>query len=56
MGDTNKILRAIINGQSAMKQELLSKISEVHKEVKDLKRETVKGFEKVNSRVDNIGL
>lgn len=56
MDDTKKMLRAIINGQSAMKSELLGKIESVHKEVQDLRDETTSGFKKLTERVDKIGL
>ena len=56
MDNTQKMLRTIINGQSAMKSELLVKIDGVHKEVQELKEETKLGFKEVNKRIDKIGL
>ena len=48
MDDVKKMLRTIVNGQSAMKQELLSKIDSLDKKVE-------KGFTGVNKRLDTIG-
>lgn len=62
MNDVQKMFRTIVNGQSAMKSELLGeikkldkKIDGVHKEVQDLRVETKEGFKKVNERIDKIG-
>ena len=62
MDDTKKMLRAIINGQSVMKQELLSEIGKVNIKVDGLEDEMKKGFnnmekqlEAVNARIDKIG-
>lgn len=55
MDDTKKMLRAIINGQSAMKQELLTEIKKVKTDVVEHRQETKMGFEKVNSRIDKLG-
>ena len=48
MDDVKKMFRTIVNGQSAMKQELLSKIDSLDKKVE-------KGFTGVNKRLDTIG-
>ena len=67
MDDTKKMLRAIINGQSAMKSELLGEIQNVEKKLSaeignlktdlgGLRRETKEGFEKLTRRIDKIGL
>jgi hypothetical protein len=67
MDDTKKMLQAIINGQSAMKSELLgeiqklekkvdTEIGELKKDIGSLRNETKEGFEKLTERVDNIGL
>jgi len=67
MDDTKKMLRAIINGQSAMKSDLLGEIQKVEKKLSteignlktdlgSLRRETKEGFEKLTKRVDQIGL
>lgn len=50
------MLRAIINGQSALKQELLSKIGVVHNEVKMLDKKIDKVEENLTGRIDKIGL
>ena len=42
-----KMLQAIINGQSALKEELLSKINELDKK-------TTEGFKDVNNRMDDL--
>lgn len=62
MDDTKKMFRAVINGQSAMKQELLTEIKkvrgevgEVHSELGEFKQEASEEFKKVNSRLDKIG-
>jgi chromosome segregation ATPase len=61
--DTHKMLRAIINGQSVMKSELLGEIRKVDKKVDHLENEMNKGFSNVDKklteltkRVDKIGL
>ena len=60
MDDIKKMLRAIINGQSAMKSELLGEIQKVDKklssDIGSLRKETKEGFEKLTERVDKIGL
>lgn len=57
-----KLVTGVVNGQSAMKSELLIKIDNVHKEVikvhselTEFKKETKGGFEKINDRADKIG-
>lgn len=54
--NTDRMLRAIINGQSAMKSELLGEIHKVDKKVDDIKTEMNNGFKKVSDRIDKIGL
>jgi hypothetical protein len=67
MDDPKEMLRAIINGQSAMKSELLGEIQKVEKKLSteignlktdlgSLRRETKEGFEKLTRRIDKIGL
>ena len=60
MDDTKKMLQAIINGQSAMKSELLGEIQKLDKKfdtkIETLRNETREGFEKLTERVDRIGL
>lgn len=59
MDDTHKMLQAIINGQSALKQELVSKIDKVDKKVDKLggrlegKIDSVE--KKLTDRLDKIG-
>lgn len=55
MEEVKKMIRAIINGQSAMKQELLVKIDKVDKKVGGLSDEMKAGFKKANKRLDKIG-
>jgi chromosome segregation ATPase len=63
MDDTQKMLRAIINGQSAMKSELLTKIESVDnkvdsldKKVNDLDKKIDKVEKNLTGRIDKIGL
>jgi hypothetical protein len=60
MDDTKKMLQTIINGQSAMKSELLGEIQKLDKKfdlrIDTLTKETKDGFEKLTERVDKIGL
>lgn len=62
MDETKKMLQAVINGQSALKEELLNKIQDVNLKVEKvnskvdgLQKEMREGFEKVNTRLDTIG-
>ena len=66
MDDVQKLFRIIVNGQSALKGELLIKLSGVEKkveehikklrsEVVELRKETKDGFVKVNKRLDLQG-
>ena len=60
MDDTKKMFQTIINGQSAMKSELLGEIQKIEKklssDIGNLRKETKEGFEKLTERVDKIGL
>ena len=67
MDETKKMLQTIINGQSALKSELLNKIEKLDTKVDNLeqkltsdidslRKETKEGFEKLTERVDKIGL
>jgi hypothetical protein len=63
MDDTNKMLRVIINGQSAMKSELLAKVDGVDKRVSGLSDrmdnldKKIDGVEeRLTKRIDKIGL
>ena len=62
MDDIKRMFRTIVNGQSAVKQELLSEIKKVDNRVGSLDSkldklgiEMNKGFNKVNNRLDKIG-
>lgn len=59
MNETQKMLRAIINGQSVLKQELSSKIDKVDKKVDALGERLdgkIDGIEKnLTERLDKIG-
>ena len=60
MDDTNKMLRAIINGQSAMKSELITRIDKVDKNLSgriDSLDKKIDGVEKrLTVRIDKIGI
>lgn len=59
MDDTKKMLRAIINGQTAMKEELLVRMDKLDNRltgrVDSLEEKVDKGFKKVNERIDKLG-
>lgn len=59
MDDTKKMLRTIINGQSSMKAELITKIDNLDKKlstrIDSLETKMNQGFAEVNKRVDKIG-
>lgn len=58
--DTNKMLRAIINGQSSMKSELITKIDKLDKKLTDridnLDKKIDGVEERLTKRIDIIGL
>lgn len=56
MDDIRKMLRAVINGQSVLKQELLREIKKVDKKVDRLELKVKIGFKKVNERLDKLGM
>ena len=56
MDEVNKMFRTIVNGQSAMKQELLSKIDSVDKKVEGLDKKIDGVEERLTKRIDTIGL
>ena len=56
MDQVQKMLRAIINGQSAMKSELLAEIKKVRDELNEFRQETKYELKKTNKRIDTIGL
>lgn len=57
--NTDEMLHVIINGQSAMKSELLKKIGDLDEKlggrIDSLESKVDDGFKKVNERLDNIG-
>lgn len=55
MNDTQKMLQAIINGQSTLKQELLSKIDKVDKKVDGLDVKLDKVEKNLTERIDKLG-
>ncbi|OGM21637.1 hypothetical protein A2955_02315 [Candidatus Woesebacteria bacterium RIFCSPLOWO2_01_FULL_37_19] len=59
MDEVKKILRAVINGQSALKQGLLAEIKKLRVEFTSkhdsLQKEMRDGFRKVNDRLDKQG-
>ena len=60
MDDTKKMFKAIINGQSVMKSELLARIDSLDKKltnrVDNLENKMNEEFKKLTKRVDMIGL
>ena len=63
MDEIKKMLRAVVNGQSALKQELLGEIRKVDgkvdnldNKVENLRSEMKQGFKDLTARVDKIGL
>jgi predicted nuclease with TOPRIM domain len=59
MNDINKMLKTIINGQSALKEELLRRIdktvAKLSRRINGLEKKTESGFKEVNERLDKIG-
>ena len=59
MDDVKKLFQKIVNGQSAMKQELLKEIRKVDKKLSgrmdSLEKKTEEGFKNVNKKLDTIG-
>lgn len=56
MNDTQKMLQAIINGQSAIKQELSGKIDKVDKKVDGLGEKLDKAEKNLTKRIDKLGM
>lgn len=56
MDDTQKMFRAIINGQSALKQELLVEIRKVDEKVDKVSQDLVGLEKRLTKRIDKIGL
>ena len=55
MNDTQKMLQAIINGQSAIKQELSGKIDKLDLKVDKLDEKLDEVEENLTSRIDKLG-
>jgi hypothetical protein len=59
MDDTKKMLRAIINGQSALRDDLIREIRKgdesLSRRIDSLENEIRNGFQKVNKRIDRLG-
>ena len=55
MDEIQKMFRVLINGQSALKQELLGEINKLRKDLGNLKKEMHDEFKKVHKRIDRIG-
>ena len=55
MNDTQKMLQAIINGQSAIKQELSGKIDKVDQKVDKLDEKLDKVEKNLTGRIDKLG-
>ena len=55
MDETKKMLQAVINGQSSLKEELIQRIEKIDLKVDNLQEEMRNGFKKVNARIDRIG-
>ena len=55
MNDTKKMLQAIINGQSAIKQELSGKIDKVDQKVDRLSEKLDKVEKNLTGRIDKLG-
>lgn len=54
MDDTKKMLRAIINGQSVLKGELVGRIDKLEQKMDKKFEEVDKRFEKVDKRFDSL--
>lgn len=55
MNDTQKMLQAIINGQSAIKQELSGKIDRIDQKVDRLDEKLDKVEKNLTGRIDKLG-
>lgn len=55
MNDTQKMLQAIINGQSAIKQELSGKIDKVDLRVERLEKKIDQAEKNLTTRIDKLG-
>ena len=55
MDNTQKMFQAIINGQSSLKEDLLTEIKKVDKKLDDFRKENKLDHEKINKRMDKLG-
>lgn len=55
MDDTKKMFQAIINGQSSLKEDLLSEIRKVDKKLDEFREENKAEHEKITKRIDKLG-
>jgi tetrahydromethanopterin S-methyltransferase subunit G len=55
MDETKKMLRAIINGQSKLREEMLTRFNNIDKRFKGLEQRMEEGFKNVNKRIDRLG-
>ena len=54
MDDVKEMLKAVINGQHALRTEMVGEISELRKEMQDKFAEVDKRFDKVDKRFDEV--
>lgn len=55
MEEVKEMLKAVVNGQHALRSELFREISKFRKEMNALRQEVKEGFEEVNVRLDKQG-
>lgn len=55
MDEIKEMLKAVINGQHALRSELFGEISKFKKEMNALRQEVKNGFGEVNERLDKQG-
>ncbi len=55
MDEIKKMLRAVINGQSSLRADLLGEIKKLDKRMDGLETKVDDGFKKVHQRIDRIG-
>lgn len=59
MDDTQKMFKLLVNGQSTMKSDLLTRIDKLDKKLSDridgLDKKMDKGFKEVTQRIDKLG-
>lgn len=56
MDDTQKMLRAIINGLSAFKQEVLARFNKTDQKIESLDKKIDRVEQNLTARIDKIGL